>query len=66
MKCAPAAWALEIRFCTRVFEAVLTRVGGRVEDDVHVVRACFSAVVNSAAMEECTRMRSVAMQIWPD
>jgi hypothetical protein len=52
MKCAPAARALEIRFCTRVFEAVLTRVGGRVEDDVHVVRACFSAVVNSAAMEE--------------
>lgn len=66
MKCAPAARALEISVCTRVLEAVLTRVGGKVEDDVHAARACFRAVVKVAAMEEWTRIRSVAMQIWPD
>lgn len=68
MKCAPDAIALETRVCTRAFEAVFTRVGGRVvgSGESVVVRAFWRAVMKVLAIEVWTRILSVAMQIWPD
>jgi hypothetical protein len=66
MKWAPAATALEIRASTRVLEAVFTRVGGWVEVAAPAARAFWRASVKAVRMEVWTRIRSVAMQIWPD
>lgn len=66
---APEERAVEMRDSTRVLEAVLTRVGGGWGDwgDVGVVvRADFRAWMKGSAIEEWMRIRSVAMQIWPD
>lgn len=66
MKCAPAWIALVTRAETRVFEAVFTRVGGREEVSAPAARAFWRAEMKVGAIEEWTRIRSVAMQIWPD
>jgi hypothetical protein len=66
IKCAPAETALAMRASTRVLEAVLTSVGGRSEAAAPAARAFCRASVKAGRMEEWTRIRSVAMQIWPD
>jgi hypothetical protein len=63
MKWAPAATALAMRASTRVFDAVLTRVGGSAEVVAPAARAFWRASVKAGRMGVWTRILSVAMQI---
>ena len=53
-------------FSTRALEAWLTRVGGGVLGSDCEARAALRAFMKAGAISAWTRIRSVAMQIWPD